>query len=436
MHHVLMHYVRRLYTNLGAHVLWSADTVMVHSVMKTERMFVSMLLFLQGNAFSPGTKRTLPPQMRAGHFLALPFAPTIAMKKALIALAVLAVSGSAMAQSSVTVFGIVDMAVSNLQASGIGHKTGMSSGSQSAGRLGFRGTEDLGGGLAASFWLEGALQGDEGNAGGLLLQRRSTVSLSGNFGEVRLGRDFSPTYLNINGFDVFGQRGVGQFQGTGNFGYNDARNSNMVQYFLPSTLGGFYGNVAYSFGGATGVEPQSNLPNDKQGNSWGGRIGYANGPLNIAAAYTEWKQVIGASNVAPVTIGNDLKIANIAGTYDFGVVKLWGYYGQEKVDGGPSNNNTMNSTNIGITAPIGAGEIRASVNRYDLKNSSNDANKFNLGYGYNLSKRTQLYATVSAIRNKGAATRVVRDSDGLALTGTMTPGGKSSGFDLGIRHSF
>jgi predicted porin len=209
-----------------------------------------------------------------------------------------------------------------------------------------------------------------------------------------------------------------------------------VQYFLPSTLGGFYGNVAYSFGGSGGVEPQSNLPNNKQGNSWGGRVGYANGPLNIAGAYTQWKQVIGASNVAPVTIGRDLTVANIGATYDFGVVKLWGYFGQEKVKNGPVGNSVENSTNLGITAPIGAGEIRASVNRYDLKDSSNDANKFNLGYGYNLSKRTQLYATVSTVRNKGASTRVVKDSDGLALTGTIRPGSNSNGFDIGVRHSF
>ncbi|MES2184550.1 MAG: porin [Pseudomonadota bacterium] len=359
------------------------------------------------------------------------------MKKSLIALAVLAAaSGAAMAQSSVTLFGIVDLAVSNLQASGLGHKVGMSSGSQSAGRLGFRGTEDLGGGLAASFWVEGALQSDEGNAAGLTFQRRSTVSLSGNFGEVRLGRDFSPSYLNVTGFDVFGQRGVGQFQGTGNFGYSDVRNSNMVQYFLPSTLGGFYGNVAYSFSGSGGAEPQSNLPNDKQGRSLGGRIGYANGPLNIAGGYTQWKQVIGASNVAPVTIGRDLSVTNIGATYDFGVVKLWGYYGQEKVKNGPATNSRMNSANLGITAPVGAGQIRASFSHYDLQNSPNDANKFNLGYGYNLSKRTQLYATVSAVRNKGAANFVVKDSDGLALTGTARPGGNSSGFDIGVRHSF
>ena len=394
-----------------------------------------MAPFLQGNAFSPGNQRTLLWQMRAGLFFRHSFELPIAMKKSLIALAVLAASGSAMAQSSVTIFGVVDLAISRLSAGGVGHKTGISSGSQSAGRLGFRGTEDLGGGLAASFWLEGSLTADDGNAGGLNFLRRSTVSLSGNFGEIRLGRDFSPTYLNVTGFDVFGARGAGQFLGTSNFGYSDVRNSNMVQYFLPNTLGGFYGNVAYSFGGSSGVEPQSNVPNNKQGDSAGGRIGYANGPVNVAAAYTEWKQVIGASNTAPITIGNDLQVANIAGTYDFGVVKLWGFYGQEKIKNGPVGASRLNSTNIGLTAPIGAGEVRVSYNHYDMGNSPNDANKFNLGYGYNLSKRTQLYATVSAIKNKGAAVFAVKDSDG--LTGiTPLAGRNSNGFDIGIRHSF
>lgn len=353
-----------------------------------------------------------------------------------VAIASTAFCSGAFAQSSVTLFGVVDMAISRLQSDGLGNKMGLSSGEQAASRLGFRGTEDLGGGMSASFWLEGALTADDGTSGGLAFMRRSTVSLASQFGELRLGRDFSPTYLNVFQFEPFGGRGVGQSLATGNFGYSDVRNSNQVQYFLPATLGGFYGNLAYSFSGSGSNEPQSNQPNNKLGRSWGGRLGYANGPVNVAVAYTTWDQVIGASNAAPVVIGRDLSVANIGGSYDFGVVKLLGYYGREKVSGNPANNNRVDSALLGVTAPLGSGELRASISRYDLKNSASDTNKFAIGYGYNLSKRTQLYATLATQRNKGAAVRQVRPSDGLAMTGTMTPGGKSTGFDLGIRHSF
>ncbi|WP_295855847.1 porin [uncultured Xylophilus sp.] len=351
------------------------------------------------------------------------------MKKSLIALAVLAASGAAMAQSSVTLFGIVDAAVTRVSGSGAGHRVGLSSGSNSASRLGFRGTEDLGGGLAASFWLEGALNVDNGTAQGLSFQRRSTVSLSGNFGEVRLGRDYSPTFWNSTNFDPFGTRGVGQALTYDNFGFGTVRNSNSIGYFLPSNLGGFYGQAQYAFG-----EQLSTVANDKAGNFLGGRIGFQNGPINVAASYGQWKQAIGASNVAPVVLGRDLKVANIGASYDFGVVKPMVFAGQERVDNGAAGNNRLNSLLIGATAPLGAGELRASVARYDLKDSANDFNKFAIGYGYNLSKRTQVYTTLARVNNKGASARSVA-ADGLTATG-VAPGRNSNGFDIGVRHSF
>ena len=377
------------------------------------------------------------------------------MKKSLIALAVLAASGSAMAQSSVTMFGIVDLAVSRLQGSnGAGHKWGMSEGSQSTSRLGFRGTEDLGGGLAASFWLEGELFADDGNgasgagAGAFNFVRRSTVSLSGNFGEVRLGRDFIPTYLNVTGFDVFGTRGVAGSKASGNFttaqlftNNADVRASNMVQYYLPNTLGGFYGNVAYAFG-----EAQSTQVNDKNGNVWGARIGYANGPVNVSAAYSEIKQAVGATagtttvGAGAAVLGRDLKIANIAGTYDFGVLKLWGFLGRQKVDNTvvtAAATNAVTSSIIQVSAPLGAGELRASFGHFDSKGNNNDSNRFGIGYGYNLSKRTQIYGTFAAVKNKGTGApgaNTITDTN-LAFTG-VAGARRYNGIDLGIRHSF
>ncbi|MFX8262517.1 porin, partial [Acinetobacter baumannii] len=84
-------------------------------------------------------------------------------------------------------------------------------------RLGFRGVEDLGGGLKAGFHLEGEIFGDDGNASGFNFKRRSTVSLAGGFGEVRLGRDLTPGYSKFISYDLFGQVGIGQFMGWSNW---------------------------------------------------------------------------------------------------------------------------------------------------------------------------------------------------------------------------
>src|SRR3954468_1495071 len=198
------------------------------------------------------------------------------MKKTLIALAALAAAGAASAQSSVTLFGIVDVNYAHYSVDGgtsaygtaasSGHVNVLTNSGYNSARLGFRGTEDLGGGLSASFWLEGALSPDDGNAAGLQFRRRSTVSLAGGWGEVRLGRDYVPAFWNLTVFDPFGTNGVGTSMtlvgpaggnGTaGNalvpFGQGTSgvivRASNSFGYFLPANLGGFYGQAQYYLG--------------------------------------------------------------------------------------------------------------------------------------------------------------------------------------------
>jgi predicted porin len=89
-------------------------------------------------------------------------------------------------------------------------QTALSNSGYNASRLGFRGTEDLGGGLAASFWLEAPITNDDGKDWSASFSRRSTVSLSGGFGEIRLGRDYTATFWNDTVFDPFGTVGVVQ----------------------------------------------------------------------------------------------------------------------------------------------------------------------------------------------------------------------------------
>jgi len=380
------------------------------------------------------------------------------MKKSLVALAVLAAAGAASAQSSVTLFGIVDAGVSYVDtktdlAGGGSSKQkqyGLSNSGYNSSRIGFRGTEDLGGGLAAGFWLEAPLGNDSGNiSSGNFFNRRSTVSLSGGFGEIRLGRDFTPTFWNDTTFDPFGTNGVGTnvinvaHNTPGALDPNYTRSSNSVGYFLPPNLGGFYGQVMYGFDEQIKTDGAFQ---SQQGRYAGGRFGYANGPLDIAVAYGQ--------NKAVDTIATETKVktANLGASYDLGVVKLFGELSQVRVETETFAGTTKPKINgwlFGATAPVGPGLIRASVGqaRYSFDGPGDDprATKFALGYVHNLSKRTALYATVAHTSNKdGSAlvsgTNLNQGANGVGSTSVgFVAGGEpksSNGYEFGIRHSF
>ncbi|TAM44067.1 MAG: porin [Burkholderiaceae bacterium] len=360
------------------------------------------------------------------------------MKKSLVALAALAFVGVASAQSSVTLFGVVDAAYEHLSGSALpGSVNKLVQGANSSSRLGFRGTEDLGGGLNAGFWLEGGLNNDSGagaatslnnqpggstGGGGLTFNRRSTVSLAGNFGELRLGRDYTPTFWNKTIFDPFGIVGVGAETNVSLGVLTTAtgvRASNSVGYFLPGNLGGFYGQAMYAMG-----ENSSNSvngvgqDNSKDGNYFGGRVGYANGPINVAISYGKTK------NVAT----DGYTDANIGGSYNFGVATVMAQYNQEKV------NEALGTTDktylLGVNVPVGPGNIVASYNHAKVTGDTFKANQYALGYVYNLSKRTAIYGTYAHISNSGSAGSFTTNGAPTAALGS------SNGLDIGLRTSF
>ena len=380
------------------------------------------------------------------------------MKKSLVALAAMAVAGIASAQSSVTLFGIVDASISHYSGNNGGpSKTVLGNSGLNTSRLGFRGVEDLGGGLAASFWLEGGLNNDDGggstSGGAFDFRRRSTVSLSGGFGEIRLGRDLTATHHNDDVFSPFGTNGVGTnivysaLAGTGTVGGvtnglfqanpNQVRSSNMIGYFLPSNLGGFYGQVQYGL-----HENNSGSPLGRAGQYAGGRFGYANGPVDVAIAYGESK---GAPIAVTAALGNpDVRTLNVAGSYDFGVVKLFGElsnvrFEQDYTLGFATDEYKQRGGLIGLSAPVGAGVIKASYSFVKLDDgfggADPKANKLALGYVHNLSKRTALYATVARATSKNGYQIGV---GGSILGNPSGADGKNSatGYDFGIRHSF
>jgi predicted porin len=372
------------------------------------------------------------------------------MKKSLLALAVLgAFVGAASAQSSVTIFGVVDLSLKQVKNDGSDRRVTMGNNALNSNRLGFRGVEDLGGGLRAGFHLEGGMANDVGNgysactvtapatvctpSGGQTWQRRSTVSLMGNFGEIRLGRDYTPSFWNTTVFDPQGTNGVGDSLSISRFAPalipTYARANNSVGYFLPA-LGGVYGQAMFALG--EGGAPTTNPAPASPAKYVGGRIGFAAGPINVAAS---------VGNTELDANGNRKgKVFNIAGSYKFGPATLMAQYNDDKVDLTTTQQAKESRILLGANVVVGQGEIRGSWVKTDFKTniagtaadeSRDDATLISFGYIYNLSPRTALYAQYAAISNKGVANFAVAGGPA-----APTAGGKSTGLEGGLRHSF
>ena len=360
------------------------------------------------------------------------------MKLKIIALAVagLAVS-AAQAQTqmgSVTMFGVYDTGILFANASGPGFATLITTDGNTSSRLGFRGVEDLGGGLKANFWLEAAFNGDAGTggntstnnkdsvgAGALTFGRRATLGLEGGWGEIRLGRDYVPSFTNLTtAMHPFGTNGVGNsgqlfypVNAGGTTVRTNVRASNSIGYFTPSGLGGFSANVMW----ATGEQQQlaAGAAGDDGGHV-GARLAYTSGPLSIAGATGKTKYATG-----------DFTQSNFGANYQFGPAKLMYLWGQNKVG------NTKTTINmIGTQWDVGPGQLRFAYTALSASGVASDANQVALGYVYNLSKRTALYSTYSQVNNKGVG-KSFSVGGGYAPTAA---GGNSSGLEFGVRHTF
>ena len=342
------------------------------------------------------------------------------MKKSLLALAALtAFAGVASAQSSVTLFGVVDLGLRSVK-NGTNSVKFMSQDGIASSRIGFRGVEDLGGGLRAGFWIEGATQPDVGTSGGQSWQRRSTLSLMGGFGELRLGRDYTPTFWNHTVFDPFGTNGIGaqtnlqtQLGQTSMFGAGAGtlvRANNSIGYFLPA-MGGVYGQGM--------VSAAEGAPN---GNTYMGlRVGFAGGPVNVAFAYGKTE----------ITSANDQTAMNLGGSFAMGAFTLFGQWHKYEVDT-PANTDQTNLM-IGGAFAMGAGTLKFSYGKSSADVTSREASRIAVGYVHDLSKRTSMYGTVAKISNGTGARFAVAGAPAFGGTAAKP---SSQGFEVGIRHAF
>jgi len=330
-----------------------------------------------------------------------------------------AVCATASAQSSVTLYGVVDLGVRYVK-NGDASVTSLASNGNNTSRLGVRGIEDLGDGLKAGFQLETGLSPDTGTQQdpARFWNRRSTVSLLGRLGELRLGRDYTVTYLGYEDYDVWSDIGlssVGKFDSSlGTARDTAVRSDNQIAYFTP-TLGGFYGRAAVALGeGVVGKKHAA------------GRFGYAAGPVDVSVSY-------GLTSVAPVGGDDTFSTFDVGASYDFGPVKLSSYFSQSSFA-----DQKVANVYLGGQVPLGLGLVRASYLISNLSGTTpagvgvdaNDAHQFALGYLYNLSKRTALYSNVVHVTNKGASAIAVDKNS------TLVAGKGSTGVDLGVRHTF
>jgi predicted porin len=398
------------------------------------------------------------------------------MKKLVIAAAVLgAFAGTAQAQSSVTLFGVVDVNVTHLSNNGGTNKTFMDNNGINSSRLGFRGTEDLGGGLKAGFWLEAGISPNTGAAAatssnnqatggytgtgalngaqGLTFNRRSTVSLISDVaGELRIGRDYSPTFWNAANTDPFGYNGLpndGTLLAIAPAGLSVSTNvriSNALSYLTPNTLGGFFAQISYALSnnpsdyfstsptGATGALPYGApcpvgatcYDIHEYGRYIGGNVGYQNGPIYVGLAAAQFNQATSAAT------GN-VKTYNFGASYDFGIVKPDFFYQTEKSEN-LTTTPRLDIYQLGASAPFGQSVVNLTFARAEGKNvyEGSSANVFGIGYVYNLSKRSALYAQYSRVNNKGEFAFPLNDYTNFA----PAAGHDQSGVAIGVRHSF
>ena len=383
------------------------------------------------------------------------------MKKTLLAAALLAgFAGAASAQSSVTLYGIVDIglqyqsvSLDNAPSSAgdlTSSRFGMTNGTQSGSRWGLRGTEDLGNGLRAVFVLESGFDSANGGSsqGGRLFGRQSTLGLASNqWGQIEFGRQTNMASKYFTAVDPFGAGFAQAASGATFTSANTVRYSNMVMYQTPS-ISGFNAGVGYSFDTQLdslyldncGIKPcvtadSTDYPSMNNPRALTLGVNYANGPLYLMAAYD---QAFGPNNLPGGAPASKPKAWMIGGTYDFKVVKLALGYGQQRggayspasifgtnngyisvagqsVDfSGSGNNNSgvvfaqdagFNSYLVGLTAPIGGvHNVFASWNMGQPNSNLRDLNgknmnTYSLGYTYDFSKRTNLYAYVSYVSN-------------------------------------
>jgi len=362
------------------------------------------------------------------------------MKKSLIALAALAtVATAAQAQSSVTIYGIMDMGISSVSkvsasnasnsgsavtSTATGTVTGLSNGGLSTSRFGFRGNEDLGGGLTAGFTLEGEILGDigaQGNTATDLFHRGAFITLSqANVGSVRMGRINREDYSLGVKYDAFGGNNIGGWIASSNQGTVDLDTNvrvNSAVELKTASIGGLVLTYQHGFGETAGDATLSRttvLAAD-----------YTQGKFGAAAVYTR----LGGSTSSAA----DVKTTGFFASYDFTVAKLLGGYTQKETVGTAAKpTGYFVGAQVPVNAKVG---LLAQYNAFD-----NDAGKkpsvYTLGATYAFSKRTTGYVLGAKSSQDNGSSQEMLSSSKYYNFYSNAAGANQTAVSVGVRHTF
>ncbi|WP_119289774.1 porin [Azohydromonas sediminis] len=363
------------------------------------------------------------------------------MKKSLIALAAALVAGGAFAQSSVTLYGVVDIGYGGKSwkddTVGDSKTLGIQDGAIAGSRFGFRGTEDLGGGLKASFVIE---QGFSPTSQQLTNQRTSTsghqidtnlnwsltgrsstslnrqsfVALSGGFGEVRLGYQYTVGYemSTLAGYNI-GSEGVHGADTSRTYGLAaiGGGRANGISYISPKIAGGLTLRLQYG-AGANQNEYGSDLEGYKDEKRFGVMAQWASGPLSVGVGYTQYKTDTEAGTAAtPIFATADTsptaKLTQIGASYDFGIARVAGTYNM----GEDASDNDLKAWQVGVRVPFGAAAVLATYGQGNTENTAgtkiSDHTQWQLGATYSLSKRTTAYVYYGVTEDDGTNTSAI-----------------------------
>jgi predicted porin len=311
------------------------------------------------------------------------------MKRSILIAALATLSaGTALAQSSVSIYGRLNLTVENRKVNGVSEKGLFNN----ASRVGFRGVEDLGGGLKAGFVLEHGFNPDDGTQSQTAFwARQSEVSLAGGFGQVRLGNFVSEAYFATADYIAMHNHDTG-ISSDAFYAYI-GRNTDKISYRLPS-----FGNLSIEAAVSLRDRPAAtNRTFDLAAN-------YKSGPLHLGAGYEK--------------NGNAKQMA-VRGLYEMGALTL-GAYLQRDTNGYSAAGGNRTTTRLSAAYAVGSGSFHADVGRAGAYSriSGSSASQYTLGYNHNLSKRTKVYTFYTKVDDKG---RIYGDVSSLAV---------------GVRHNF
>lgn len=342
----------------------------------------------------------------------------IRIRSVALAAASLAFAGLSAHASEVSIYGVADVYVAYQK--GDDSETKIDSGGLSGSRLGFSASRDIGNGLKAMGRIEAGVALDSGNNNqGRIWGRQTWVGLSGGFGTITLGRQYTPNFIALDSDDPF-ETGAGSAVSSGIVSIvGGPRKDSSLVYELPK-MGPVTVNLMYAAGEQAGDQ--------SLGSFFASSARYADGPLGLGLSVAQQSESV-EGNVSTSSV-------LLSGSYDFGALKLMG--GVQVVrnsTGAPNVDDNRDEAYVGVQVPVGNGSLWAAVGTGRTKNLADSrASQASLGYLYKLDRSTTIYGVLTGINN-GAVTAFTTDT----ATGggaAVSPGERASALQVGVRFRF